>query len=63
VKVTWVAGYGATADAVPPSIRSALLMLVAHLYDNRSAANAGNITSELPFTVAALLAPYRRVGT
>lgn len=62
VKVTWVAGYGATAESVPAAIRSAILMLVAHLYDNRSAVNVGNSTTELPLAVTALLAPFRRVG-
>jgi uncharacterized phiE125 gp8 family phage protein len=62
VKVTWVAGYGATPASVPAAIRSAMLLLIAHWYDNRAAVNVGNITSELPLAAAALLAPYRRVG-
>lgn len=62
VRITWVAGYG-TAAAVPAAIRAAALLLIGHWYANREAVNVGNITSELPIAVAALLAPFRRVGT
>lgn len=57
VSVTFVAGT-AVAD-VPASIKAAILLLVAHWYENREAAGAA---SELPFSVSALLAPLRRVG-
>jgi uncharacterized phiE125 gp8 family phage protein len=60
VRVTWTAGFGATASSVPAGIKHAALLLVAHWYDNRSAVNVGNITSDLPFTVDALLAPFNR---
>jgi len=62
VKVTWVAGYGATPASVPAAIRSAMLQMLAPWYDNRAAVNIGNVTSELPLAAAALLAPFRRVG-
>jgi uncharacterized phiE125 gp8 family phage protein len=62
VKITWIAGYGAAA-AVPASIRSAMLLLIAHWYDNRSTVSVGESVSEMPFAAAALLAPFRRVGT
>ena len=62
VKVTWVAGYGSAPASVPAAIRSAMLLLVSHWYDNRSPVSVGESVAELPFTVAALLAPYRRVG-
>ncbi len=63
VKITWVAGYGVNASSVPAAIRAAMLLLIGHWYANREAVNVGNITSELPLSVAALLAPFRRVGT
>lgn len=63
VRVTWTAGYGATADTVPASIRHAASMLAAHWYDNRAAVSIGDSAIELPFAVNALLAPFRRVGT
>jgi len=62
VKITFVAGYGAAA-AVPAAIRSAMLLLIGHWYDNRSTVAVGQSVSEMPFAATALLAPFRRVGT
>lgn len=61
VTVTWTCGYGAIAD-VPPAIIHAAKLLIGHWFANREAVNVGNITSELPMAVNALLAPYRAVG-
>lgn len=60
VKVTFVAGYGATAATVPAPIRQAILMLGAHYYANREAGLVGVSGSEMPLAVEALIAPYRR---
>jgi uncharacterized phiE125 gp8 family phage protein len=60
VRVTWTAGYGAAAANVPMPIRQAVLLLVGHWYENRATVNIGNITSIIPFTVDALIAPFRR---
>lgn len=62
VTVTWTAGFGAAASDVPQAIPLAAKMLVAHWHANREAVNIGNISSELPLTVAALLSPFRKVG-
>jgi uncharacterized phiE125 gp8 family phage protein len=62
VKITWVAGYGASAASVPAALRTALMLLIGHWYDNRSTVLVGESASDLPFAVAALLAPFRRVG-
>lgn len=62
VKITFVAGYGATAASVPAAIRAAMLLLIGHWYANRETVGS-TPGSELPFSAAALLAPYRRVGT
>lgn len=51
-------GYG-DAAAVPAPIHHAILLLVAHWYENREPVNVGNIINNMPFTVDALLAPYR----
>ena len=59
ITVVYLAGYGTTAASVPQPIRQAMLFLVAHWYENREPVNIGNITTDLPFTVAALVAPYR----
>jgi uncharacterized phiE125 gp8 family phage protein len=61
IAVTFVAGYG-PAKAVPQAIKLAVMQLAAHWYENRETVNVGNLTTELPFTSAALLSPYRRVS-
>lgn len=61
VSITFKAGYGAAAD-VPAAIKSAILLHVGHLYENREAVNVGNAVAALPLGHAALIAPYRRVG-
>ncbi len=60
VTVTFVAGYGAAASAVPAAIRHAALMLIANWYENRQTVVVGAVVLPLPFSVAALLAPFRR---
>lgn len=61
VVITMTVGYGA-ATAVPAAIKQAILMIVGHWFANRETVNVGNITTELPFSAAAMLAPFRRVG-
>lgn len=61
VSITYVAGYG-DPDAVPASIKAAILLIVGHLYENREAVVVGVNAETLPMAVDALLAPYRRVG-
>lgn len=51
VRVTYVAGYGAAASAVPQALRQAMLMLISYWYDNRGGQAA-------PMAVAALVGPY-----
>lgn len=58
VTVRFVCGYGAAA-AVPAPLKAAIKLLVGHWYQNREAVNVGNITSELPLTVPALLWPFK----
>ena len=58
--ITFTAGYGAPAD-VPAAIRQAMLLLIAHWYENRAAVSLGTSPSALPIAVDALLAPYRRI--
>lgn len=43
-----------------PGIWAAMLLLIGHWYANREAVNVGNITSELPLGVEALLLRHRR---
>lgn len=59
VTVRFVCGYGSNPSDVPEPIRQAILLLVGHWYENREAINVGNIVTELPLAVDALLFPYR----
>lgn len=63
IALTWLAGYAAVDDVstVPHAIRVAIMLLVGHWYNVRETVNVGNIVTELPFTVNALITPYRRV--
>jgi len=40
---------------------SAQLLLIGHWHSNREAVNIGNITTELPLAVEALVQPYRKI--
>ena len=60
VAITFTAGFGSAAD-VPAAIRQAMLLLIAHWYDNREAVTMGAAGYSMPMAVDALLAPYRRV--
>lgn len=58
VEITFDAGYGA-ASAVPEPIKSAIRLLVGHLYANRESTVSGTINSEVRYAHEALLMPYR----
>lgn len=58
VTIEYQAGY----TTAPAPIKHAILLLVAHWYANREAVNVGNITSELPMAVNALLTNFRAYG-
>lgn len=58
IKVEFIAGYGDTADAVPPAIKEAMLLIIGHLYQNREA-TAQSTLAEMPLGANALLDPYR----
>lgn len=58
VKVTYQAGY-ANAAATPPEIKTAILLLVGHWFQNREAVVTGTISSDVQLSAGALLEPYR----
>lgn len=67
VIVRLIAGYVDTSDSpaageIPAPIVAAIKLLAAHWYENREPVNIGNITTNLPLTVDALLAPFRVYG-
>lgn len=47
------------ADNVPSSIKTAVMMLVAHLYENREIAMVGLTANETPMSYPVILAPYK----
>jgi hypothetical protein len=61
VEIVFVAGFGDNATDVPEPIRAGILMLVAHLFENREAASPERVT-EVPLGVDAIWAPYRIVA-
>jgi uncharacterized phiE125 gp8 family phage protein len=44
---------------VPPRVREAILMLAAHLYNNRETVLVGVTAQELPFGLLDMLSDYR----
>jgi uncharacterized phiE125 gp8 family phage protein len=62
VAITFAAGYGASANDVPQTVKQAMLLLIGHWYENREAVNVGNITGVLALTVEALLYGEKIVG-
>lgn len=60
IKIDYVAGYG-DAKALPPDLRSALLMMVGDIYRFRESAAVGSIAAvPVSTTVDRLISPYRR---
>lgn len=59
VKVTFRAGYGASAADVPADLKSAVLMLAAHLYENREATLVGVNVQDMPMGVEEVVDSYR----
>lgn len=52
--------YGGTdQEAVPPSLKEAVLQLAAHWYENREATLVGVSAQEIPFGVWAIVKEYR----
>lgn len=59
ITVRYVAGYGGNPSNCPDAIRSAVLLLLGHLYEHREDVVIGTISSELPRGAKALMDPYR----
>jgi len=54
VQIEYIAGYGDTADAVPQLYRQAILLMVAHWYENREATLPMNLRT-VPFAVQSII--------
>ncbi len=59
IKIEYVIGYGDASSSVPQTIRQALLLLVAHMYENREIELIGTISKTLPFGFDALISQER----
>lgn len=59
IEIAFEAGYGDDAASVPASIRHALLILLAHWYEQREPIEISTRVIPLPQMVDDLLAPYR----
>ena len=60
IEIDFIAGLGDAASDVPQPIRQALLLLVAHWYENREPVEIGGSATPIPPGVSELLSPYRR---
>jgi len=54
VEVRFVGGYGAAGDAVPATIRQAVLFLAAHFYQHREPVGSGLVATNVPYTLEAM---------
>ena len=59
IEIEFTAGYGLAAEDVPQPLRQAVLLLVAHWYEQREPVAVGSTMTELPHMVAGLVAPFR----
>ena len=59
VTVTYIAGYGDSADDTPDTIKTAVLMLIGNWYENRESTITGASIMEVPQATEMMLWPYR----
>lgn len=59
IKITYKAGYGDTADAVPKRCRQAVLLMIGHWYENREEVIVGSSVNKLPDAAEMLLTQDR----
>lgn len=61
VRVTYKAGFGATAASVPQALRNAVGMLVTMGYDDPMGVDYAQPFDGLPLPVKSMISPYRRI--
>jgi uncharacterized phiE125 gp8 family phage protein len=59
VQIEYIVGYGTVATDVPMSVRQAMLLLIAQMYEQRVPEITGTIVAKVGFAFDALIAPYR----
>ncbi len=57
--IEFVAGYGDDQDNVPGGICGLIMLLAAHIYENREPSVTGTIVSKIPFNLEYLAATHR----
>lgn len=62
VEVIYMAGFGTTRAAVPPSVKRAMKLLLSHWDSNREATIVGVSITDLPMGVKATLDKHRHYG-
>ena len=55
IAVTYWAGYGSDEGDIPPAIKNAILLMIGHLFENRSAVVTGTITKPIEYALESLL--------
>lgn len=60
VFITVKAGYGVSANDVPPTIRQAIKFLVAHWFENRTPVVVGAVPISIPFTIDTMIKSFKR---
>ena len=55
IAVTYWAGYGSDEGDIPPAIKNAILLMVGHLFETRSAVVIGTISKPIEYALESLL--------
>ena len=61
IEIDYVAGFGDEPEDVPAGLRQALMVLIGHWYENRTAVVVAGSGALVPLGFDALVAPYRQV--
>lgn len=59
ITITFLAGYGDTANTIPDAIKQAILLLVGHWYEHREDVVIGSIANPIPMGAEMLLWNFR----
>ena len=59
ITIKYTVGYGTSSDDVPDGIKSAVLITLANLYENRQSVITGRTATELPLSSQYLLDQYK----
>lgn len=62
ITIEYIAGYGDDRESVPDDIKSAIKLIVGHLYEHRETVLVGVSGSVIPQGAADLLYPHRIIG-